>query len=517
MMTAIIERMRPDPGGPEDGAPILSVRGIAKSFGPIQALRSVDFDLRAGEVHALMGENGAGKSTLVKVLAGMHAPTAGRILVNGAETTLPDPRAAARAGIAIVHQELLLFGELTVAENIFSGAYPLKGGLIDWAGMRSRARALLAELDCHDLDVDRKIGSLSIAMRQRVEIARALRQEARVLILDEPTAALGESDAERLLDIVTKLRGRGVGIVYVSHRMNEIFRIADRMTVLRDGAYIATRDARATSEADLVSLMVGRAVDQIFPKIEVPIGGPVLEVTGLNRDKLVRDASFTLRKGEILGVAGLIGSGRTELAHVLFGITPAESGRIRLNGRDLTITSPRAARDAGIAYVPEDRGHQGLVKPLSIRENISMAVLDRISPSGIIARAREVALARRGFDLLGVRASGIEQPAGQLSGGNQQKVVIAKWLETQPSVLILDEPTRGIDVGAKAEIHRLMGELVGAGLSILMISSELPEVLAMSDRVMVIAEGRITAILDRAAASPEAVGLAMSARRETAA
>ncbi len=506
----MMTHMTPPDGGPEICA--LSVRGIAKSFGSVKALKGVDLDLRAGEVHALMGENGAGKSTLVKVLAGMHQPTSGRIMVSGVPTTLSDPRSAGKAGVAVVHQELLLFGELTVVENIFSGAYPLRGGRIDWALMRTRARALLSDLDCHDLDVDRKVGSLSVAMRQRVEIARALRQDARVLILDEPTAALGESDAERLLEIVLKLRERGVAILYVSHRMNEIFKISDRMTVLRDGTYIATRAAKETSEADLVALMVGRAVDQIFPKVDVPIGEPVLEVENLSRGKLVQNATFTLRRGEILGVAGLVGSGRTELAQVLFGITPATSGSIRLNGKAITVTSPKAARDAGIAYVPEDRGAQGLVKPLTIRENISMAVLDRISPAGFVDRQRETDLAQKGFNLLGVRASGIEQPVGQLSGGNQQKVVIAKWLETSPAVLILDEPTRGVDVGAKAEIHRLICEMAGRGLSILMISSELPEVLAMSDRVMVIAEGRIAATLDRVDATPEAVGLAMSRR-----
>jgi rhamnose transport system ATP-binding protein len=518
-MTAALRRPPPPPGETAPpGAPLLAVRDISKRFGSIHALRTVDLDLRAGEVHALMGENGAGKSTLVKILAGMHVPSGGRILVNGEETTLPSPRAATRAGIAVVHQELLLFGELTVAENIFSGQYPRRaGGLIDWPLMRTRARALLADLDCHDLDVDRKLGSLSVAMRQRVEIARALNQDARVLILDEPTAALGESDAERLLEIARRLRDRGVGILYVSHRMHEIFRVADRMTVLRDGAYVGTRDARSTTEGELVSMMVGRSVDQIFPKVTVPIGAPVLEVEGLNRGPLVRDTSFTLRKGEILGIAGLVGSGRTELALTLFGVTPAQSGTIRLNGRELRVASPRAARDAGIAYVPEDRGHQGLVKPMTIRENISMAVLDRISPAGFVRRAEESRLARAGFDLLGVRASGIEQVVGQLSGGNQQKVVIAKWLETGPSVLILDEPTRGIDVGAKAEIHRLMGEMVRRGLSIIMISSELPEVLAMADRILVIAEGRVAATFDRADVTPEAVGLAMTARgKETA-
>lgn len=514
-MTATMHRPPDDGSGGRDNY-ALSLSAITKKFGTITALKHVDFQLRPGEVHALMGENGAGKSTLVKVMAGMHQPTSGQIQINGVDTILSDPKTAGHAGISIVHQELLLFAELSVAENIFSGAYPRRSGAIDWAFMRKRSRDLLRELDCHDLDVDRKVGTLSVAMRQRVEIARALRQDARILILDEPTAALGENDAERLLEIVKMLRGRGVAIIYVSHRMNEIFRIADRITILRDGSHVATRDAATTTEAELVALMVGRAVEQVFPKIEVPIGGPVLQVQNLTRGKLVRNATFTLHKGEILGIAGLVGAGRTELAHVLFGITPAESGSIRLNGRDLTISTPRQARDAGIAYVPEDRGHQGLVKSLSIRENISMAVLDRISPAGFITRLREAALAQRGFDLLGVRASGIEQPVGQLSGGNQQKVVIAKWLETNPAVLILDEPTRGVDVGAKSEIHRLMGEMVANGLSILMISSELPEVLAMSDRVMVIAEGQITAILNRTEATPESVGMFMSSRRGVA-
>lgn len=500
----------PDPHRP---GPLVSLRDIAKSFGPIKALKRADLDIFPGEVLALMGENGAGKSTLVKILAGLHAPTSGQIRVGGQPTALPNPSAAARAGIAVVHQELLLFGELTVVENIFSGRYLTKGFRLDWPAMRARAAELMADLDCADLDIDQKLGSLSVALRQRVEIARALQQEARVLILDEPTAALGERDAQRLLQIVNTLRDRGVGILYVSHRMNEIFQIADRMTVLRDGEYIATRQASETSEADLIALMVGRRVDQIFPKMTVPIGAPVLQVQGLSCGPQVRDAGFTLHQGEILGVAGLVGSGRTELAHVLFGITPAQSGRITVDGRDVRITSPRDARDAGIAYVPEDRGHQGLVKPMTIRENISMAVLDRISPLALIDRPREAALAQKGFDLLGVRASGIEQQVGQLSGGNQQKVVLAKWLETAPKVLILDEPTRGVDVGAKAEIHRLMGEMAAKGMAILTISSELPEVLAMSDRIMVVAEGRITAILPRDQATPEVVGRAMTAHR----
>lgn len=504
----------PDPGA---SPPVLSVEGISKSFGPVTALSDVNFDLRAGEVHALMGENGAGKSTLVKVLAGLHRQSAGQILIGGQPVEFDSPRDATAAGISVVHQELLLFGELTVAENVFAGHYPRKSsGLVDWHLMRQQARALLADLDCHDLDVDTKLASLSVAMRQRVEIARALNQNAQVLILDEPTAALTESDAQRLLDIVLRLRDRGVGIIYVSHRMNEIFRISDRMTVLRDGKYVGTVDADQTDEAALVSMMVGRSIDQVFPKADVPIGAPMLEVQGLSCGPLVQNASFTVHKGEILGLAGLVGSGRTELALTLFGITPAESGTIRIDGQQVSITSPRDARNAGIAYVPEDRGHQGLVKPMSIRENITMAILDRLSPGGFLRRAEERQVAQDGFNRLGVRAAGIEQRVGDLSGGNQQKVVIAKWLETRPKLLILDEPTRGIDVGAKAEIHRLMGEMAGQGLAILMISSELPEVLAMSDRVLVIAEGRIAAELDRDEATPETVGMAMTRRQSEA-
>ncbi|WP_138472386.1 sugar ABC transporter ATP-binding protein [Poseidonocella sp. HB161398] len=499
-------------------APVLSLRDISKSFGPVQALKDVRFDLRSGEVHALMGENGAGKSTLVKVLAGMHRPTSGTIAAGGSEVAFGSARDATAAGIAVVHQELLLFGEMTVAENVFSGRYPRsRAGMIDWGLVRRRARALLADLDCHDLDVDAKVASLSVAMRQRVEIARALNQNAKVLILDEPTAALAEKDAERLLDIVLRLRARGVGIVYVSHRMNEIFRISDRMTVLRDGQYVGTVDAAATSEADLIAMMVGRSIDQVFPKVEAQIGAPVLEVRGLSSGPLVQDATLTVRAGEIVGLAGLVGSGRTELALTLFGITPATSGTIAIDGQEVRIGSPKAARDAGIAYVPEDRGHQGLVKPMAIRENISMAVLDRLSPGGILRKGDEKRIAAEGFRRLGVRAAGIEQPVGQLSGGNQQKVVIAKWLETRPKLLILDEPTRGIDVGAKSEIHRLMGEMAQQGLAILMISSELPEVLAMSDRVLVVAEGRIAAELPRGEATPQTVGHAMTRRTGTTA
>ncbi|MBB5752773.1 sugar ABC transporter ATP-binding protein [Prosthecomicrobium pneumaticum] len=491
--------------------PILALSDIAKSFGGVQALKGVSFDVRPGEVHALLGENGAGKSTLIKVIAGIHRPDAGEMRVAGDRVHFASPRDAAAAGVAVVHQELLLFPDLTVAENIFLGHAPrTRLGTIDWGRMRAEARRLLDELDSPDLDVDRRIGSLSVANRQRVEIAKALSQNARVLVMDEPTAALSDADARRLLDVVRRLRDRGVAIVYVSHRMAEIFALSNRVTVLRDGAYVGTRDTAAITEAGLVEMMVGRSIDQLFPKTDVPIGAPVLEVRGLSYRDVVTDISFTLHAGEILGIAGLVGSGRTETALTIFGITPATAGEILLDGKPVAITSPGQARDLGIAYVPEDRGQQGLVRPQTIRENLSLAILGRIARGGFIDTAREKSLAHDLFARFGVRARGIEQRVRQLSGGNQQKVVLAKWVATEPRVLIMDEPTRGIDVGAKAEIHALMSRLAGQGLAILMISSELPEVLGMSDRVLVMSGGRIVARFDRDGADPKVVGAAMT-------
>jgi rhamnose transport system ATP-binding protein len=492
---------------------LLSLKGVSKSFAGVKVLKDVDFDVVAGEVHALLGENGAGKSTLIKILSGVHTPDGDTpVMVAGEPRRFRSPREARAAGIATVYQELLLFPELTVAENVFLGHAPRTAwGGIDWPRMRREARRLLDSLDSHDLDVDAKVGLLSVANRQRVEIAKALSQDARVLIMDEPTAALAEADVRRLIDVVKRLRQRGVAIVYVSHRMPEIFELADRVTVLRDGALVGTRRIDEVDEAGLVSMMVGRAIERLFPKVEVPIGEAVLELRNLTYGRKVRNASLTLRAGEILGLAGLVGSGRTELALTIFGITPATSGEIRLDGKSVTIDSPRAARDLGIAYVPEDRGLQGLVRPMTIRENVSMAVLDSLSSGFAIRFGEEARRAAEAIRRLGVRARGPEQIVRQLSGGNQQKVVLAKWLETKPRVLIMDEPTRGIDVGAKAEIHALMGTLARDGVAILMISSELPEVLGMSDRILVIAGGEIVAELDRAEATPDAVGAAMTA------
>ena len=498
---------------------LLALSQVSKSFAGIRVLKDVDFDVRAGEVHALLGENGAGKSTLIKVIAGVHAPDSGVISVGGEEAKFLSPREARRLGIATVYQELLLFPELTVAENVFLGNAPRASwGGIDWTQMRQRARDLLDALDSPDLDIDAKVSSLSVANRQRVEIAKALSQDARVLIMDEPTAALADADVKRLMVVIKRLRERGVGIIYVSHKLPEIFELADRVTVLRDGALIGTRTIGEVDEASLVTMMVGREIGQLFPKAEPQIGEVMLKVTGLSCGARVQNISFALRRGEILGVAGLVGSGRTEMALTIFGITPATHGEIEIDGRVVSITSPRQARDLGIAYVPEDRGLEGLVRPMTIGQNISMAALHKISSGIFIRSQQEVARAAEAIARLGIRARGPEQVVGQLSGGNQQKVVLGKWLETEPRILIMDEPTRGIDVGAKAEIHALMGRLAKQGMAILMISSELPEVLGMSDRVLVINGGRLVATLDRDEANPESVGAAMTrvARTEAA-
>jgi rhamnose transport system ATP-binding protein len=490
--------------------PLLAVRDIEKAFPGVRALSGVSFEVRAGEVHALLGENGAGKSTLIKIISGVYQPDSGEILVEGRSVRFSSPDDARRAGVATIYQELLLFPELTVAENIFLGHAPRAiGGRIDWRAMRAGAETLLSSLDIHDLAADQVVGSLTVGHRQRVEILRALSYDARILIMDEPTAALTEADVTRLFDIVRRLKARGVGIVYISHRMDEIFTIADRVTVLRDGAYVGSRSVAETNSAELVHMMVGRRIESLFPKITVPIGEPVLEARDIVRRPMTKGVSVTVRKGEIVGLAGLVGSGRSEFAQTLFGITPAESGEIRLAGELVTIDSPETARDRRVAYVPEDRGVQGLVRAMSVLHNFSLAALGSISRGGFIDRAAERRMAEEGVRRFSVRTSSVDEIAGRLSGGNQQKIVLGKWLANNPRLLILDEPTRGIDVGAKAEIHRLMGELASSGVAILMISSELPEVLGMSDRVLVMREGRIVAEFDRAQATSEAVGAAM--------
>ncbi len=496
----------------EDRAALpIELRAVSKSCAGIKVGNTVSFDMRPGEVHALMGENGAGKSTLIKIMAGLHQPDEGQILINGEPVRFSSPRDAHAAGIATVHQELLLFPELTVAENIYLGQTPKTPlGAIDWPAMRRGARALLQSLDSGDLDIDQKVTTLSVGNRQRIEIARALAQDARVLIMDEPTAALAEHDVQRLMSIVRTLCQRGVAIVYVSHRMPEIFALADRVTVLRDGQHVATRPVCDVDEPTLVSMMVGRSIDRLYPAKQGQDGETVLELRNVSQRSVVRDISFSLRRGEILGLAGLVGSGRTETALTIFGITPATAGDILINGRPVKIGSPEAARDLGIAYVPEDRGHQGLIRAQSIAENIALANLKRLTRGVIVDMTRVMAEAKQAIARFGIRARGPDQLVRQLSGGNQQKVVLGKWLATNPRILIMDEPTRGIDVGAKAEIHLLMRKLAGEGMAILMISSELPEVLGMSDRVLVMNGGRIVGEFDKVEASAEAVGTVMT-------
>jgi rhamnose transport system ATP-binding protein len=495
----------------------LRVTEVSKSYGGVQALRPVSFDVRAGEVHALLGENGAGKSTLIRIMSGLVAPESGRIEVDGAARVFRSPRDATRAGIVTIHQELLLFPDLSVAENICMADDPGPLGWIDRAAHHTKARALLAELDSADLDPARPLRSLSVAERQRVEIARALGRDARVLIMDEPTASLADADVERLLAIVRRLRERGVGIVYVSHKLSEVRSIADRVTVLRDGGFVATQPAEGMTEADMIGLMVGRSISELYPKGEPRIGAEVLRVEGLTLAPRVHDVSFALRAGEILGLAGLVGAGRTELARLIFGLDRPAAGRIVLEGREIRVASPQSAVAQGIAYVPEDRGLQGLVRTMPVAANVTMASLSKVVRGLFLSPRAEAAAGLDAIARLGIRAPrGPGHLAGKLSGGNQQKVVVAKWLRSMPKVLILDEPTRGVDVGAKAEIHALMGDLTRQGLAILMISSELPEVLGMSDRVMVMSRGRVTGLFDRAEATPERVGAAMVAEMREA-
>ncbi|WP_421723181.1 sugar ABC transporter ATP-binding protein [Bauldia sp.] len=509
-MTAGTEEPAEDGSAPSFEQPLLQLKGVTKTFPGVKALDDVSFDVRPGEVHALLGENGAGKSTLIKILSGVYTPDSGEMFLDGNRVAFATPSEAQEAGIATIYQELLLFPDLTVAENIFMGHAPRTSwGAIDWPALRKGATDLLASLHSHDLDVSAIVGSLSVGNRQRVEIAKALSHDARILIMDEPTAALTEHDVERLFDIVRLLRDRGVAVIYISHRLEEVFLLADRVTVLRDGAYVATKDVKDTDQSDLIHMMVGRVLDALFPKTEAKIGEVVLEARSLVRAPATNDVSFQLRAGEILGVAGLVGSGRTELAHVLFGVTPPNSGALLVDGKEVSINSPAQAKALGIAYVPEDRGRQGLIRPMPLVENISLSILNRIAPASFIDRLKEQKLAEESVKTFQIRASSIWQIAGKLSGGNQQKVVLSKWLATEPRILIMDEPTRGIDVGAKAEIHRLMSELAGKGLAILMISSELPEILGMSDRILVMRGGRIVAEVARTDADQAAIATAM--------
>ena len=486
--------------------PLLRLAGITKSFGGVRALRGVDFELRAGEVHALLGENGAGKSTLIKVIAGAHAPDGGTMELDGRPLTDLTPAAARRLGIAVIYQQPALFADLSVAENIALRADPSgPWQRVRWGERRRQARALLDRVGAA-IDPDAAVRSLAMPQQQLVEIAASLSSDARVLILDEPTASLGAHDARNLFRVIAELRAAGVGIVYISHRLDEVMQVADRVTVLRDGAYVTTRDAAGITPAEMIRLMVGRPLDAVFHKAEVEIGNLALEVRGLGCDASgVHDVDLAVREGEILGLAGLVGAGRTELARVLFGLTPADAGEIIVKGQPVVVRRPADAVAAGMAYLPEDRRRHGVILELPVDVNTTLAILRRISRGTFIDFAAERTVSQDLVRRLGTKTPGVAATVGTLSGGNQQKVALARWLATEPAVIILDEPTQGVDVGAKAEIHRLIGELAAGGLAVVLISSELPEVLGVSDRIAVMRGGTIVATLDRAEATQERV------------
>ncbi len=484
---------------------ILELKNISKSFSGVEVLHHVSLTLRPGEVHALLGENGAGKSTLVKVITGVHQPDSGEIFLDGSPVHFRDTWETRQAGITAIYQELSLFPDLDVAENIFVGYQPTAaGGRIDWRKLYKKADELLNSLGVH-LDLRQKARSLSIAQQQMVEIARAFSLNARILIMDEPTSSLTLNEVADLFRLVRRLRDEGKAIIFISHRLEELFEIADRVTVLRDGTYVDTRSMKDVTRDDLIRMMVGRTITNLFPKQDVKAGEVVLEVEDLARAGSFRDISFTLRKGEILGMAGLVGAGRTNVARAIFGVEPASGGRIKIDGREVAITSPQQAIDLGLAYVPEDRQLHGLIPAMHITSNISLPMLKEFARGGWVNSKKESKATFDAARQMEVRANNIWQQARELSGGNQQKVVLAKWLATQPRILILDEPTRGIDVGTKAAVHALMSKLAAEGMAILMISSELPEVLGMSDRILVMHEGRMTAQFAREEATQEKI------------
>ena len=486
---------------------ILEMKGIVKSFGPVKALKGVDFDLRAGEVHALMGENGAGKSTLMKVLTGIHKPNEGTIHYNGKQVEYSKPKEAMDDGIVIVHQELNMMNDLTVAQNIFIGREEISQGFfIDDNAANKKAKELFNLLKL-DINPQEKVGHLTVGKQQMVEIAKALSMDAKVIVFDEPTAALTESEINELFVIIDDLRKKGVGITYISHRMDEIARITDRVTVMRDGEYVGTVNTKDTTKDEIIAMMVGRTIYE-DPKAASAVAEDapvVLEVEHLNAGSSVKDVSFVLRKGEILGFSGLMGAGRTEVARLLFGADKKDSGTIKINGKEVDIKNPQDAIREGIGYLSEDRKRYGCIVDMTIANNTVMTNLDKYVHSFLINDSEIVTASDKFVKSLRTKTPSSKQLVRNLSGGNQQKVVIAKWLEQDSDILIFDEPTRGIDVGAKSEIYTLMNELVAQGKSIIMISSELTEILRMSDRIVVMCEGRKTGELDISQATQERI------------
>lgn len=490
--------------------PLLELTNITKSFGALRAVRGVSFTLRPGEVHALLGENGAGKTTLIKIVTGAHQPDCGIVTVAGEAVERLTPRAAHQLGVACIYQQPALFADLSVAENIaLAFEPPSPWRRVDWAQRRAHAQSLLCRAGA-TIDPDREVRQLSMPEQQLVEIAKALGVGARIVIMDEPTASLTHAEVDLLLGAVRQLRASGVGVIYISHRLEEIFAVADRVTVLRDGASVGTAAIAGTDEAALIKLMVGREMEGAHPPAEAPPGEVLLSLRHLGcAASAVRDVNLDVRRGEVVGLAGLVGAGRTELARVLFGITPADTGTIMLGDEPVRIRSPREAITRGVAYVPEDRRRHGVILEMAVGANMTMAIHPQIFPGGWLRPRREQETAQALISDLAVKTAGPHAAASSLSGGNQQKVALSRWLATHPKVLILDEPTQGVDVGAKAEIHRIVRRLAREGVAILMISSDLTEILGMSDRIAVMRRGTIAAILEGTATAPEVMAAAL--------
>lgn len=481
----------------------IEMRGIDKSFGSNNVLKNAGFLLESGEIHALMGENGAGKSTLMKILTGVYTKDAGTVIVDGQEVCYKNPQEAERAGIVFIHQELNVLFDLTVEENMFLGKEIRNAfGVCNKKAMRAKVKEILDKLGV-EINPGEVMSNLSVGQQQMIEIAKALMVDARVIIMDEPTAALTQSETEVLFQVVKSLRKKGVSIVYISHRMEEIFELCDRITILRDGSYIDTKRIADTDMNDVVKMMIGREIGERYPARQSKIGDIVLEVENLNCPGIFEKVSFKVHAGEVLGVSGLMGAGRTEIMQAIFGNMPHVTGTIRLNGKTIQNKSPQQAMKNGIGFITEDRKLEGLMLEESIMKNISIANLGRISKNGVINRKTEQDLVKRGIEELHIKCFGPQHDCGNLSGGNQQKVVFAKWIYTDPKVLILDEPTRGVDIGAKKEIYNIINELAEKGVAIIMVSSELPEVLGMSDRVMIVREGLIRGVLSKEEANQE--------------
>lgn len=490
-------------------APILELIGIYKAFDGTQALAGANFELYPGEIHALVGENGAGKSTLIKVITGVHRADAGEISFRGEPVTITNPLDAQRLGIAAIYQEPTLFPDLDIAENIFMGHHPIRSltRRVAWRQLYEQAAQPLRALGV-DLDPRTRVRGLTVAQLQMVEIAKALSFNAQVLIMDEPTSALTLNEVADLFRTARQLRDAGTAIIFISHRLEEVFELADRVTVLRDGHYVGTREVGQVTHDELIHMMVGRTLDDLFPKLDVEQGDVVLRVEGLTKEGVFEDISFELHQGEILGLAGLVGARRTDVAQAIFGVAPADRGTVWVNGQRVSIRHPKEALDLGIAYVPENRQQHGLILPMNVTHNVTLPILQQFARMGWLDNGAEVQETQEITTRLDVRAAGLWQLASALSGGNQQKVVLAKWLITRPRILILDEPTRGIDVGTKAAVHELMSTLASQGMAILMISSELPEILGMSDRILVMNEGRLVDQFMRAEATQEKIMLA---------